>query len=421
MPGHDDVGLSGFVCASAPTGAAIDVRDYGATPNDDSNNDTIAIQAAINAASAGSEVYVPAGRYTLRTGGIALKSGVSLRGESRGATVFVTNMSATVQYLFQAFPGTTNVRLTDFTVRLGAGTPVDMVVRLGSGRWDTDNTQYSLVERFTIARLAISGFQRMGISLENTRHVLVWNTDISNATAQGGGGQGYGITLNFDRASENWIVGNSIGPAIRHAVLLQYRTHNNLVELNTTNGTTQDAFDLHGEDEHRNELRFNVVASCSRIDPATGATTYPSGFGVGESPASGTTGMAAHDATGPFNWIHHNEVRAGCFGGIRINNTDNTFVEDNTLTGNAFGIRVGDLNASNHTWIMSNTVSGNIVGILLGAADSVLMRGNSSKGNSGYGLDVSSTANGYTITNNDFRLNPFRLTSSDGIFRDNQL
>ena len=164
-----------------------------------------------------------------------------------------------------------------------------MVVRLGSGRWDTDNTSYSLVERFTVARLAISGFQRMAISLENTRHVLVWNNQINNATALGGGGQGYGVVLSFDRASDNWIVGNSIGPVIRHAVLSS--TGRTTTWLNSTPpaGTTEDAFDLHGEDEHHNELRYNVVASCSRIDPATGATTYPSGFGVGEVPS--TTGQ----------------------------------------------------------------------------------------------------------------------------------
>jgi len=420
-PGHDAVGLGGFQCASAPTGVRLDVTNYGATPNDDSDDDAAALRAAIRAAGAGSEVYVPAGRYTLRSGGIALKSGVSLRGESRDATVFVTNMSTTVQYLFQAFPGTTNVQLTDFTVRQAAGVPVDMVIRLGSGRWDTSNAEYSLVERVTITRLTLSGFQRMGISLENTRHVLVWNNQISNATAFGGGGQGYGVALSFDRASENWIIGNSIGPAIRHAVLLQYRTHNNLIELNTTNGTTQDAFDLHGEDEHHNELRHNVVASCSRVDPATGATTYPSGFGIGESPSSGATGMAAHDVTGPFNWIHHNEVRAGCYGGVRINNTNNTFVEDNTLTGNAFGIRVGDLNASDDAWLLRNTVTGNSVGILLGAADGVVVRNNSATGNPGYGLDVVASANQYTITNNDFRMNRVRLTSSDGVFQENQL
>jgi parallel beta-helix repeat protein len=131
--------------------------------------------------------------------------------------------------------------------------------------------------------------------------------------------------------------------------------------------------------------------------------------------------MAAHDVTGPYNWVHDNEVGAGCYGGIRINNTNNTFVENNTLTGNSFGIRVGDLNESDQSWIVGNTVTGNSVGILLGAADAVVMRDNVATGNSGYGLDVSSTANDYSITYDDLRLNRYRLTSSDGVFRDNQL
>ena len=82
---------------------------------------------------------------------------------------------------------------------------------------------------------------------------------------------------------------------------------------------------------------------------------------------------------------------------------------------------MGDLKASDQTFDLANTVSGNSVGIMLGAADAVLMRDNSATGNSGYGLDVSSTANDYTITYNDLRLNRYRLASSDGVFRDNQL
>lgn len=421
--GHDSVGLqTTFLCAPAPTGARIDVTDFGATLNDDSNDDTVGIKAALNAAVAGTEVYLPAGRYTLKTGGIILKSGVSLRGAGRTSTILATHMSTAVPQLFSAMAGAKDMRVTDFKVERAAGTPVQMVLRLGYGRWDTDNAGYALVERVMVARLDISGFERMAINLENTRHVMIWNNQLHDATALGGGGQGYGVTISFDGARENWIVGNTVGPVIRHAILLQFRTQNNLVEINTTRGTTQDAFDLHGEDERNNELRNNLVASCVRVDPYTGAVTYPSGFGVGEVPNAGSgSGAAAHDVTGPLNWIHHNEVRTGCHGGVRVNNTDDTFIEDNTLTGNSFGIRLGDLSPAHGTLVARNIITGNATGISLGNADDTVVRANTMNDNSYYGVDVMGTVQRYSITNNDLRRNRVRLSSTDGIYTGNIL
>jgi parallel beta-helix repeat protein len=400
----------------------LDVTDYGATPNDDSNDDSIGIKAAISAAQPGSQVYLPAGRYTLRAGSIPLKTGVSLRGAGRAATVLETNMTTTVSTLFYASPGATDFHVSDFTVRRGGGIAVQLVIKLGNGRWDSDNTSYALVERVVLARLDISGFERMAIVLENTRNVMVWNNQLHDATALGGGGQGYGVSINFDRASNNWIVGNTVGPFIRHAFVLSYRTHHNLLELNDTRGTTQDAFDLHGEDEYNNELRSNRVVDCARTDPFTGAKTYPAGFGVGESPtASSGSGMAAHDRSGPRNWIHHNTVDAGCYSGIRINNTNGTLVEDNTVTGNQYGIRIGDLNASHGTTVLRNVFTGNTVGINAGTAEDTIVSGNTATDNTWFGLDFSSAAVNYSITDNDLRRNQVRLLSPNGVYSGNLL
>lgn len=63
--------------------ATIDIRDYGAIPNDDLD-DSAAIQAAINAANSanGQEVFFPAGSYNIETT-VTYKSNAKLVGEAR--------------------------------------------------------------------------------------------------------------------------------------------------------------------------------------------------------------------------------------------------------------------------------------------------------------------------------------------------
>jgi nitrous oxidase accessory protein NosD len=316
-------------------------------------------------------------------------------------------------------PGAGNLRISDFAIRRVSGS-YDAAVRLGNGYWDTNNSNAPLVTRVTVENLLVEGHRRMAILLENVQHVLVRNNHIRNATALGGGGSGYGISINFDRSSNNWITGNRVGPTIRHAYLLAYRAHHNLFEHNLATGTTEDAFDLHGEDEYSNEFRHNTVDDCARTNPETGALTYPAGFGLGEVPSSGSSGMNYHDITGPHNWIHHNTV-TGCYAGVRVNNTNATYIEDNVLHDNEVGVRVGDLRPAHFSRVMRNDIRNNRSGIFLGNADDTRVRYNTSTANLGRGLDVTSTANRYTITDNDFRANgaPVRLSSSDGTFSSN--
>lgn len=66
------------------TGATLNVLDFGADPADNAQDDRIAIQNAIDAATAGDEVFIPNGVYNLVTSpdgfiNLKLKSGVNLR------------------------------------------------------------------------------------------------------------------------------------------------------------------------------------------------------------------------------------------------------------------------------------------------------------------------------------------------------
>ncbi len=71
-----------------PTSGYIDVRTYGAVPNDDID-DAKAIQDAINAAKDGQFIRFPAGRYLISTSLRVLRPGVTLW--SDGATLHGTN------------------------------------------------------------------------------------------------------------------------------------------------------------------------------------------------------------------------------------------------------------------------------------------------------------------------------------------
>jgi polygalacturonase len=67
-------------------GASLNVLDFGAV-GDGVTDDSVAIQAAINAIPAiGGEVYFPGGTYLVNTK-IVLKSRLSLIGESRNNTL----------------------------------------------------------------------------------------------------------------------------------------------------------------------------------------------------------------------------------------------------------------------------------------------------------------------------------------------
>jgi parallel beta-helix repeat protein len=390
------------------------VADHGATPSNSAFDNKAAFQAAINACGPGDEVYIPNGTYHFLTGLMTLKSGVNIRGQSKAGVILRYKVPSTTQYLFRANQGSTDIRLTDFTVDRDAASAgvIDTILQLGQG--SSGSTSYTVCQRIYVARVNLSKHQRFAIVLENVKWGFVWDSDLHSALAFGGGGSGYGITTTGPKTEECWIVGNRIGlggvgASIRHGLIIQYLAHNCLLEENVLRGHVQDAIDFHGEDEHHNEVRLNEVYDGVRIDPASGALTYPAGIGVGE---VGTGAPAEHDNTGPYNWIHHNIVdgsgAAGYHAGLRLNGgftnpTTDTIVENNTFIGGLdYGIRLGDLKSALRTQIKYNTISGNTTGIQLVEADDTTIANNHSHDNT-TNLSVTAAADRYTIANNCFR------------------
>src|SRR5690606_3637508 len=97
--------------------------------------------------------------------------------------------------------------------------------------------------KILVENLSIRKFERHGISVKARRKVIISGNYISEATAIGKGGQGYGIAVegmadkqdpDADNDSRhNVIIGNTFnGKHLRHAILLQFPTHNNLIAEN---------------------------------------------------------------------------------------------------------------------------------------------------------------------------------------------
>ncbi|MHA0289043.1 right-handed parallel beta-helix repeat-containing protein [Mycobacterium sp. C3-094] len=390
VPTKDDAGLSvPFQRPDAPSGRTLNVRDYGATSNQSSDNDALAIQKAINAAKAGDTVYIPNGTYHIRST-INLKSGVSLIGESRGSTILAGAYSSQPHAMIYAAPGTTNLTVSSFTITSASGPTYKAAIRLG-----LEGT--GQVSRIAVQNLFIEKFERFGVQLQNAYQVVVENNVIKNATAVGGGGQGYGVIVDQALSNNNWIVGNEIGPVIRHAVLVQKSANHNLIEQNTITGTVSGAIDLHGEDEYANEIRYNTISNGVR----DGTSVSPNGGGIEVGEFSGVAGTTLfHDNSGPGNYIHHNVVTNYSYGLRVVNNSNYTFIEDNIFYNNIGAGIQADLAPLNNLYISGNQLYNNGAGVILYDVTQAVVDNNSIRDNRDYGLWANAGTSTYLITGN---------------------
>lgn len=373
------VGLSeSFQMPVNGSGAVISLSDSGVTAGNSDDNDSTGLQAAIDSLASGDVLRFSEGVYHLKSS-INVPSGVTLEANEGEAVEFVT---MGIESGFRLAPSVTDVTLRGFAI-VGDDTVLRYGVELGE-------TGISGPERIWLKDLRIEGFARQGIRMRSTKHVKVENCRILNATDLGGGGRGYAIELHGNLCEQNWIVGNLIGPVIRHGVLLQFSAHNNLVEKNTCFETTEDAYDLHGEDEYANELRFNLAY----WDGDSAAFGSPSGFGVGN------TG-ATHDRSGPGNWIHHNEVMGYQLGIEVIQQSHIVFIDANKLHDNPIaGIKLHN-GSGNSVWIRGNTISGSEVGVDAQPGSTGLVVDGNTIFDNAIGVQTSGDLLDYRIINND--------------------
>ncbi|MDF2610010.1 MAG: coagulation factor 5/8 type domain protein [Lachnospiraceae bacterium] len=355
------------------TGVTINVADYGTDAADNTNDDRLAIQNAINAAKAGDEVYFPNGVYNLNTSSeptshLILKSGVNLRGESQDGVLLVSNFSEelndTQSTKVLRVTGLENIAIRNMTITSTFDGP--FTTEHTTNNPDAGGPLYGIYiqdlsnvpsKYITIEDVTVERFQRIGIRIASSHDVVVRRILIKNATDLGGGGAGYGVTIQgaaagldrkgYNNDSRYNLVEDSVfeGPYLRHGFILQYYTHNNVIRNNQLYVTKLDAIDLHGEDEYLNDIYGNTI-----MDVTTGA-------GI----AAGNTG-ATHDKSGPDNYIHDNTI-INSREGIKIHlGSPDTIIENNT--------------------IINSTVS-NGKGIYLQNAPGTIIRGNQIYNNTG--------------------------------------
>jgi len=283
--------------------------------------------------------------------------------------------------------------------------------------------------------ITIEKFAKIGIKIGNGSHdIAVKNCTVQNATDLGGGGAGYAFTIQggghsdpasgsapFNNNFTNPYLGtykdtyyvsvegcNIKGSYMRHGILLQYWTHNNLVKNNTINKTQIDAIDLHGEDEYNNEICYNTITN---IDGGGGC-------GLGNT-------SSGHDKSGPNNWIHHNTI-SGSKNGITVEfGTGYTVVENNTIqndTAYTWGVGIA-LGLSYKTVVRNNIITGNSAGNYRGinlrentqTAVTVEYRGspysniitNNTITNNNYGITVDADGGGNNISGNTYGGNTY--------------
>mgnify|MGYP000320642903 CR=1 FL=1 len=367
-------GLQGYtVQTPAPvTGRTINITTFGAAPND-GQDDTLAIRNAIEAAVAGDEVYFPNGTYDLISNDAAIlsaKTDVSLRGESQSGVVLKANIteSYTVKsHTLLDVKGKNNLKISNLTLTsvftgnystaTNGNNPERGNLTYGINL-DVDSSSGTAVPAYNvlIENLTIENFTKIAIRTSRTHDVIIRGCIFQNATDVGDGGAGYGVALqgqgaginrigNEDDSRNNLVENNiAIGPYIRHGILLQYYTHNNLIINNTLYKTALDGIDLHGEDEYRNEIYNNLVTDCSG-----GAA-----IGVGNS-------GAGHDEAGPLNYIHGNTSINNKRGIDVMLGSPDTIIENNTIIGNdgfasGSGIYLGN---APRTIVKNNIISNN--------------------------------------------------------------
>ncbi|SHH45683.1 polysaccharide lyase family 7 protein [Clostridium grantii] len=324
--------------ANSVTKDSINISTFKIDLENNDGDDAPEIQAAINAASSGEEIYFPNGTYNLKSS-LILKTGVNLRGESKEKTIFIAEKNSEGNYSDNVFEmwGQNNIAISDLTI-----------TSTFSGNYSTDHqtnnpeadgpkyviriedatSTHTPSYNITIDNVLIEKYQTMGVRISKSHDVVVKNSTFQNATDVGGGGAGYGVSIQGEGNNVNRlgymndtrfnVVENCTfqGPYLRHGALIQYYAHNNMIRNNTFIQTKLDAIDLHGEDEYLNEIYGNTIT-----DIETGA-----GVGVGN------TG-ATHDKSGPGNYIHDNII-TNCREGVKVHlGSEDTVISNNIITG----------------------------------------------------------------------------------------
>jgi chitodextrinase len=184
--------------AAAPQagGNMISAADFGANGHD-GVDDKAAIQAAVDAASAGDTVLIPKGTYQL-SGTVMGKSDVSIRGEKRDKTI-IQFTSETDTYMFYLH-NVTNASVSDLTLDAHESQiAMSAVVSEGGSKNKMNDLR---VQNF----IATEGFGPHALYVVGSTHVSITNNKITNI----GTASIWGAGVRAGWGSSNVLVENNV-------------------------------------------------------------------------------------------------------------------------------------------------------------------------------------------------------------------
>ncbi len=153
--------------------AIVDVSDYGAV-GDGATDDTVALQAAINAAAGAEIVLIPVGTY--RFSSLTLPTGTRLKGFGKQASILKV-LDATISGVAIVNADTTlgndNISLQDFTLDVNA------TARGVRGDATSDGVRISCADANRCDNILIEG-----VEVRDTGHVGLFLTNITHAIIQ---------------------------------------------------------------------------------------------------------------------------------------------------------------------------------------------------------------------------------------------
>lgn len=395
--------------------ATVLITDFGATTHDSSDDDAVAINQAIEHTQSGDTVYIPAGKYHIKSA-ITLKSDIKIKGNSSSSSEIAGLIYGPGTYLLEA-DKIENVRVEKLRIRSNSPAldkGVGQIFRIKNSR------------DIILSELKLERFIKHAVYFNNTENGRLLGSRIASATEVNIGGHGYGVVFtngcNGGRVQDNLFQ----GPMIRHGVVIQgdkntqRPSHDIAVKYNEFVDNTQDSIDLHGYGEYNNYIEHNTIWGTSD------GSSIGRGIGVGEN---------VHGPSGAGNVIKHNTIINTRYGihvlagsknvtiryntiidchrhGIYVENGSDLDIRDNLITGcRLWGLKVNE---------------GQGIVIRKGSEDGNKINWNGKETSSRGGVYIESGVTGLDVQDNDFCNNDFSGASSanlqntgEGTFRNN--
>ncbi|SFL47466.1 Right handed beta helix region [Paenibacillus sp. 1_12] len=321
------------------------VKDFGAQGNDrNDQDDSPFIQAAINAAAiTGGTVYLPAGKYMIKTG-LFLRSKVHLLGAGVEASILKA--------------GLVNMQMVTCSSQVKQAS-VEGLTFEGIGSVTSSVT--TLVERgihilessfIRISKCLFKGIAN-GVHLVRSEHVTVQDCSFISILAGTSVYEGYGVTA--EGGANHSIQGNHFKSMSRSCIQLTAGCSYSLVAGNVMEACLEGAITLSSK---LSVCMYNVIK---------GNTV--TAFGLIDKETSCTYGIRLKDACS-YNHIVNNSVTRSTFAGIQLEAVDNAGDDrpyGNVITGNKIDTSVRGIAVLNGTVnsLMANEVRRVELGILI--------------------------------------------------------